>query len=663
MVRVIIAMAAIACLCGQAAQADDRDLTDLSLEELLTIEVTSVAKKRQRVEDSAAAVFVISSEDIRRSGATRITDLFRMVPGMQVGENDSNSVAVSARGFNERFASKLLILVDGRAIYRSVLSGVFWDQVLVPLQEIERIEVVRGPGATLWGANAVNGVINIITKHPIDTQDGTVVLRAGSNEIASAYGRWGGLVGDDGAYRFHARGDIRRGLVDAEGDQISDASRTSQVGFRMDWEPTPRDAFTIQGDIHRGEIETVTDGAQLNIGSFPALTKRDDFFGFNVLGRWAHSGEEFGDLSIQTFVDFLVRGEFGSSINSSIFGFDFQHTLPAMGAHEIVWGTNIQFTHDRASGVFINFDPVAALNQTYGLFVQDEIDLIEQELSLTLGTKLEYNTYSGFEVQPSARLFWRPDDGFALWGAVSRAVRTPARFEQDLSIFLQPIPPGVPPNTGPLPLTFGIVGNNNLNSEELLSFELGGRFDLSQDISVDVATYFNIYENLISISANPPVLSATGIQQTLGHVNQGSARSFGVEVSADWRVLDWWTLIGSYSHQNIRFNSGGATGEVTHRTKGLTPQHQGSIRSQFDLSESVEFDLWLRAQTGLSSDLVTGFADLDARLSWRPRPDLILTLSGRNLLQSRRVDFKQVQYPAPTGQLERSVLGTVEFRF
>ena len=644
-----------------AGPAYGEELLELSIEELLTVEVTSVAKKRQRVEDAPAAVFVISSEDIRRSGATRITDLFRMVPGVHVGENETNSVAVSARGFNERFANKLLILVDGRAVYRSVLSGVFWDQILVPLQEIERIEVVRGPGATVWGANAVNGVINIITKHPVDTQGAQISVGVGTNELARVYGRWGGLLGEDGAYRFYVRGDVREGLVDGAGDQINENARSFQTGFRLDWEPTQHDAFTFQGDFQRGDFETISESA--GIFSFPVDDVAEDFLGFNLLGRWARTRTSLGDFSVQSFVDYLERGELGTSVTSVISGMEFQHSLPKFGRHEVIWGANLQVTADRAEGGNVNIGQGFQTNTLFGLFVQDEIDLIENELSLTLGTKIEHNSFSGFEVQPSARLFWRPDEDFAVWGAVSRAVRTPALFEEELNIALDPIPPGTPLNPGPLPVNTFVLGSEDLEAEELYAFELGTRFSVSEDLSFDLAGYVNLYENLIVLDLEPPVLGPTGIDQTVSYRNNGSAIGFGMELAAEWDVTDRFRLKGAYSYQTVSLRQTAPQLTAEGRIEGLTPVHQGSLRAQFDLSQHVEFDLWFRGQSGLSDNDISGFVDLDARLSWSPLPDLELSITGRNLLQSQRADFSQSDYPAPIGQIERSVFGSIEYRF
>ncbi|MEL6476539.1 MAG: TonB-dependent receptor [Pseudomonadota bacterium] len=662
MLRLVLPALLSALLVAGPAFGEE-NLTELSIEELLTVEVTSVAKKRQRVEDAPAAVFVISSEDIRRSGATRITDLFRMVPGMQVGENETNSVAVSARGFNERFANKLLILVDGRAIYRSVLSGVFWDQVLVPLQEVERIEVVRGPGATLWGANAVNGVINIITKHPIDTQGGFVSAGVGTNELGRIYGRWGGLLGNDGAYRFYVRGDVREGLVDADGAQINENARAVQTGFRLDWEPTEQDAFTFQGDFQRGDFETIAaGGGQTNNFAFPASNDQEDFLGFNFLGRWTRTGTEIGDFSVQGYVDFLERGELGSDIQSIVSGFEFQHSLPTIGAHEVIWGANVQLTSDQVDGDVVGIGDGTQINTLFGMFIQDEISLIDNELSLTLGTKLEHNSFSGFEIQPSARLFWRPDERLAFWGAVSRAVRTPALFEEELRIALDPILPGTPFNPGPLPINGFILGSD-LEAEELYAFEVGTRFDVTEDLSIDVAGYANLYDNLIVLDLEPPVFAGTSIDQSVVYRNNGSAVSFGAELSADWDVTEWWRLKGAYAFQTINLRQRAPSIPATGRIEGLTPIHQGSLRAQFDINNDVEFDLWFRGQSGTSDNDISGFVDMDARLSWRPLPALELSITGRNLLQAQRPDFSQSSYPAPIGQIERSVFGLIEYRF
>ncbi len=661
--RGILGCLFLCLIVANAARAAEGDLTDLSIEELLTVEVTSVAKKRQRVEDSAAAVFVISQEDIRRSGATRITDLFRMVPGVQVGEVDSNSVAVSARGFNERLSNKLLVLVDGRAIYRSALSGLVWDQVLVPLQEIERIEVVRGPGATLWGANAVNGVINIITKHTIDSQGGLLAARVGSTERAGGYARWGGLIGEDGAYRLYARGDVDRGLVDESGDRINDPHKSTQTGFRFDWEPNNRDAFTVQGDIHFGSFEGVVD--TLNEPTlalfFPFPETDEEFFGFNALTRWARSGTEFGDFSLQAYADHLERGEFGSTISSTIFGVDFQNTLSKVGRHEIVWGANIQLTQDSGGGTFAVLGNGTESNQLFGVFLQDEIELLSEELFLNLGTKIEYNSFTGTEIQPSARLFWRPDPDLAFWGAVSRAVRTPARFEADLELVSAPIPPFTPLNPGPLPVTVVALGDDELDAETLYAFELGTRFSPLDTLSFDVAAYYNRYDNLIVQEALEPTFGPSGIVVGSIYRNAGEATSLGLEVAADWEVTEDWSLKAAYSFQEIDYRREPGLASTADRFEGLTPSHQLSFRSQYDITSDIEFDLWLRAQDEMKD--VSGFVDLDARLAWRPTEFVELAIVGRNLLQTRRVDFDQGSYPAPVGRVARSVYGSVEIKF
>ncbi len=696
----IASVCILACAQGASGQIDARDLAELPLEDLLVLEVTSVGKKRQSAADAPAAVFVITQEDIRRAGVTRIVDALRMAPGLQIGEMDGNASVVTARGFGERTSNKLLVLIDGRQIYRSILGGVFWDQMTTPVQDIERIEVVRGPGATLWGANAVNGVINIITKHAIDTQGGRISATAGTREVADGYARYGGLFGDAGAWRVFGRAGARDRGVDVDGDRLHSDTLFGVAGFRADYEPSAQEAFTLQGEVQRGRYSSATSasgaldvfgvggdltgalppfplppglsgtprlvlapGLDPSVG-FGDLNSEETYLGANLSLRWERSGTSLGDFGAQVYLDHLRRSELGVDFQSTLFGVDAQNVVRPFDRHEVVWGVNYLGSVDESQGEFLAFDPTGATLQTVAAFIQDEIELLDDELFFTIGAKLESNGFTKPQLQPSARLFWRPSPRLALWSAVSRATRTPARFEDALATTIPIGTVVLDTPGGPLPLTelnAALLGNRDLDSEELIAFEVGGRVNVSRSLSFDVATYLNVYDNLVTRPAFVEVGPTTLFGTTFA--NGGEAVAYGVEVSAEWRVTDNWRLFPGFSFQEIDARSkSGAAGDVA-IFEDLTPRFQFSLRSQHDLSDDLELDFWLYGQDGTANGPTPEFIDLDVRLGYRLTETVELAVTGRNLLHENRLDFRQSVYPSPPTQVGRSVFATLDVRF
>jgi len=652
---------------ANAAGQQPADLTDLSLEELMHIEITSVSKKPERLADAAAAIFVITQEDIRRSGVMSIPEALRMVPGLQVARIDANKWAISSRGFNSRFANKLLVLMDGRTVYDPVFSGVFWDVQDTMLEDIDRIEVIRGPGATLWGANAVNGVINIITKSSKDTQGVLLSGGAGTEERGFGNARFGGKIREKGSYRVYAKYFDRDESVNAQGDATADDWRMSRAGFRTDWNLSHSDDFTFQGDIYDGET-----GQQAEFPTFsPPYTETakgdTQLSGGNLLTRWQHTFSETSDMSLQFYYDRTEREQLVGSQDRDTLDIDLQHRFAWGSFQEIIWGLGYRYTHDDISVRFppIDMDPDSQENNLFSAFIQDEITVLENRLRLILGSKFEHNDYTGFEIQPSGRIVWTPHEDHTLWTAVSRAVRTPSRQENDVEFIQSVIPPGVPENPGPLPAAVAIFGNDDLESEELVALELGYRVQASNRLSFDFTAFYNIYNNLFTTVPDTPFMRMSSpppyVVIPLSFANKMDGETYGMEVAAKWRPLDWWQLHLSYTF--LKMDLDVEDGAIDPEDEGDNPEQQASVRSSMDLPWDLELDLWLRYVDSLSEPRVPSYTTLDVRLGWQPLGNLEISIVGQNLLGSPHAEFIDEQLLSEPTEIERSVYGKITWRF
>jgi iron complex outermembrane receptor protein len=651
------------------AKENPSDLTELPLEDLMNIEITSVSKKQQKLSDAAAAIFVITQEDIRRSGATSIPEALRMAPGVEVAHIDANKWAITVRGFNSRFANKLLILIDGRTVYSPLFSGVFWDVQDTLLEDIDRIEVIRGPGATLWGANAVNGVINIITKHAKDTQGGLVSAGTGAEEKGFGEIRYGGKFGNDTQYRFFGKYFNRDSAADTSEHKANDGWDMLRGGFRLDSKLSALDSITLQGDIYRGQS-----GETLAVASVRApfiQTFDDDIHtqGGNILGRWIHTFSKSSEMVFQMYYDRTERQESINGEKRNTLDIDLQHRFALGERQEVVWGLGYRFTRDNIKNSFpVSFNPDQRTNHLFSGFVQDDIVLFKDRLRLTLGSKFEDNDFTGFEIQPNVRMLWTPGSRHSLWGAVSRAVHTPARADVDLRVNASVIPPLVPPNPGPLPAYVTLFGNPDLKSEELVAYELGYRFQATSRLSFDIASFYNVYDHLRSAEPGTPSVEASPppphLLFPLMVSNQVKGKTYGVEVAADWRLLEWWRIQASYSYLQIRLNGSESLDPTAKVDQGRSPHHQFHLRSSMDLRRDLECNLNFRFVDKLPDFNVKSYASLDARLAWRPHPNLELAIVGQNLLSNHHAEFKgeAIISSLPT-EVERSVYGKITWRF
>jgi iron complex outermembrane receptor protein len=638
------------------------------MEDLMNLQVTSVSKRTQKVADAAAAVFVITQEDIRRSGATSIPEALRLVPGLQVARIDQNKWAIASRGFNGRFDNKLLVLIDGRSVYTPLFSGVYWNVQDVMMEDVDRIEVIRGPGATLWGANAVNGVINIITKKAKDTQNTVVSAGAGTEERAYGTARFGSTVGKT-AFRVYGKYFNWGPSLDPSGTTAHDGWDALRGGFRADWTPRGSDSLTLQGDIYQSKYGETLSVPSLNAPYSSTFPNQGNYSGANLLGRWNHSSEG-SSMSLQMYFDNTTIADNSLFVDhQNIFDLDFQHQFHVGDSHQFVWGLGYRSIRDRNDPSFsVSLQPNLVTLNHFSAFVQDEISLVDNRLRLTFGSKFEHNDFTGFEVQPNARLLWTLTPNQSVWTAVSRAVRTPALTEEGLRLNSAVIPPLTPQNPTPFPAVVSVFGSHQFQSEDLLAYEVGYRVQATNSFSADIATFYNNYSNLRTAEPGAPFLEGspapTDLVVPFVASNKMSGGTYGVELFGDWKVVPKWRLVGSYSYlqMDIRKNSG-SLDPTPDLPNGSSPRHEWYVRSSIDLPKHFEDDTTLRFVDRLPGLNIPSYYSLDAHLGWRPVPQFELSIGGQNLLDNKHLEFiPDFINTAPT-QVKRTVYGSLTFRF
>ena len=601
------------------------DLADLSLEELSNIEITSVSKRPERLLDAAASIFVITGEDIRRSGATSLPEALRLAPNLQVARVDARNYAISARGFNGPFANKMLVLIDGRIVYTPLFSGVFWDAQDVLLEDVERIEVIDGPGGTLWGTNAVNGVINVITRAAKDTQ-GTLLVAGASNRENGTALRYGGATDNGGHYRVYSKYSDYDDTKLANGSSTFTGWRRTQVGFRTDWGSTS-EGFTLQGDAYDGDLHQASTSA-IRIG------------GANLLGRWDKKLADGSQIRLQAYFDHTERDQpLAFNENLDTMDVEFQHSVRLPEQQNLVWGAGYRFAWDRVQiqpGAGFAFLP-ASLDMRWGnVFAQDEIAL-RDDLRFTVGMKLESNIYTGTERLPSARLAWKPTVNRLVWLAASRAVRAPSRFDRDL------FAPATPP--------FGLAGGPNFVSEVSDVYEVGYRAQPTTAVSYSLTTFYHAHDKLRTTEPGPG--GAVFSNKAEGHTS-------GVEAWGSWQAARAWRLSAGFVIQAQRLQLTSDSGDTAGVSAlGNDPSNYWSLRSNWNLTERHEFDLTLRHVSGLPNPVVPAYTAVDARLGWRVRRDTELSLTVQNLFDPGHVEFGA---PAAASEIGRTVFLKLAWR-
>ena len=651
-----------------AAAATAGELKRLSVEELMDVEVMSVTKEPQRLLQAAASIQVITAQDIRRSGATSIPEALRLADNLQVAQINAHDWAISARGFNTNLANKLLVLIDGRAVYTPLYGGVLWDVQDYLLADIDRIEVISGPGGTLWGANAVNGVINIVTRAARDTQ-GLYVSGGGGRQLREQAGvRFGVAPASDIQLRVYGKYTKYADEVTSTGANADDSPHMGRGGFRLDAQPPGGpDRFTLQGDLYNG---TEANGINGEAGRS----------GANVLGRWTHTAASGASMSAQVYYDhtYLSQPFAAAPPNPPFFaGFpaasltdnlnttdlDFQYHFGWGTRQKLAWGLGYRATRETDNELsIVRFTPSALDQVLYSGFLQDEIQLASG-VYLTVGSKLEHNDYTGYELEPSGRVQWSLDSRQLLWAAISRAVRTPSRYDRDLLV-----PSGLinAPPPFQFPATY-LQGSADFHSEALIAYEAGYRAELAPGLAGSVSAFYNDYHDLRSATATPATATYP-FPYPVYFQNNVAGDAYGLELSGSWQMLDWWRLHAGYDllRENIHARPGqtdatGATNETA------DPQQQLALRSSMDLPYAVTLDAALRwvdtvhINNGPTGGPVVGtvpsYFGLDSRLAWRVNGSFELSVVGQNLLHARHIEYG---FPSPTReQIVRSVFGTI----
>jgi iron complex outermembrane receptor protein len=646
---------------SRAATPSGEAIGDLTIEQLMNVEITSVSRKEEPLMEAASAIYVITHEDIRRSGVTSIPEALRMAPGLDVARIDGNHWAISARGFNGEFANKLLVLIDGRTVYTPTFSGVYWDAQDTVLEDVERIEVIRGPGATVWGANAVNGVINVITKGAAETQGTLVSAGGGTQEIGFGTVRYGGALGARARYRVYAKYFDRGAQAAALGTPAHDGWDVGRGGFRLDWTPSVADLVTVQGDAYRGgEDETLLD-VQLATPFETLVRTRTHLDGRNLLARWQHVLGARADVTLQAYYDHNRREAMDHVERVDTIDLDLQGRV-GLGRHDAVWGVGYRGVSDDIDGTFrASFNPEARRYDVPSAFVQDEVTLVPDRLRLTVGTKLEHNDFSGFEVQPSASLLWTPHARYALWASVARAVRTPARTENDIRF----VSAAFPTESG-VPGLATIEGNRSFGSEKLVAYEVGHRLRPVDTIFVDVAAFYDVYDDLSTLDPRATRVVADPVPHVelpAQFTNGGHGHTYGVETAASWQAAPWWRLMlsSTFLRVHLEHDPSGGAAAVAGPAEGDSPEHQLHVRSYLNLPGDFELDTAVYYVDRLSTQDVPSHVRFDARLGWHPTAAVELSLVAQDILEDHHLEFGRTR-TAPA-EIERSIYGKVTLRF
>jgi iron complex outermembrane recepter protein len=617
------------------------DLMDQSLEDLMTVKVTSVSKTEQTLSRTASAVFVITATDIRRSGATNIPDLLRMVPGIDVAQTNGNTWAISARGLNGRFSSVLLVLVDGRNVYTPSFGGVFWDVLDLPLEDIERIEVIRGPGGTIWGANAVNGVINIITRKAADTQGGIVVGSGGNLDQGSGTVQYGGALGKNTNYRVFSKYFNQNHMPGLDGSDGDDGWHLLRGGFRTDSTLSSKDTLTVQGDVYTGaegnivpSLATVTSpGLQYSAINVPLS-------GGFLQSIWKHALSARSDTTLQISFDRYKRDDELREERRTL-DVDFQHHFAWGTRQDIVWGANYRNTDSHTDGdLAFSFIPANVNMQLFSLFIQDELTLVTDRLYLTVGTRLDHNNYTGFRLLPSVRGAWTPSSHRMLWAAISRADRMPTELDTSSFIGL-----GGYTGVGGVPTLVAIVGNPHFNDEGLIAYEAGFRTAIFEHLSIDLAAYYNDYSTQETTEPAAPFFANTPppphLVSPLTYENLMHGEAHGFEIAVNWRATARWTLSPGYAFEQIHMHLDSTsqdTGSVLN-DEGSSPVHSAEVRSHLDLMHGIAWDASAYFVDRLGSGEIPAYTRVDTGLTWRWTERLSCSVVGQNLVRDHHLEF------------------------
>jgi iron complex outermembrane recepter protein len=653
----LLPLGALVCLVlagPSPAQASNErpDLTSISLEELAQTKVTSVSKTEEPQFRTPAAIQVVTAEDIRRAGATSIPEALRLVPGVHVARINSSQWGIGIRGFTNRLSRSQLALMDGRSLYTPLFAGIYWEVQDTLLEDIERIEVVRGPGGTLWGANAVNGIVNIITKDAKDTQGLLLSAGGGNEERAFVNARYGGKAGESGHYRVYAKYFKRDAAYHPDGDDFDDW-HLAQGGFRTDWKLSGADRLTVQGDLYSGRTGERTTLSYYEVPYLRIVEGDGQLSGGNLTARWDHPAERSA-LTVLAYYDRTRRVEPNFHETRDTFDLDLQYRTSLGDRNTLVGGLGYRASAGRTAAVeTVAFVPADRTDHIFSAFLLDEIGLVKDRLRLSLGTKLERNQYTGFELQPSGRLLWAPRPRQALWAAVTRAVRTPSRLERDLFLTaaLSPVNP----------VFYRIEGNHDFISEKTLAYEAGYRVQPADRLSLQLALFHSRYRDLLSLERGQPFLKDGRQTLPLVLANQLRGRSSGAELTAVAHLSPRWVVQGGYSYLSLDLEAGPGSTDATSAagSEGASPRHAARLQSSWMLPHDVDVDVSLRWVDHLPAQKVPAYTALDARVSWQVVPRLEIAVVGQDLLHARHLEFGGTD---PI-EIQRSIYGEARLRW
>jgi iron complex outermembrane receptor protein len=657
--RIILFLLATVLLSpyGAAEQKND-DLTSKSIEDLMNMEITSVSKKAERLSRTPAAVFVITSEDIRRSGARNIPDLLRMVPGVDVAQINANTWAISARGLNEEFGDKLLVLIDGRSVYTPTFGGVLWETVSMPLEDIERIEVIRGPGGAIWGANAVNGVINIITKKASETRGGMIVAGGGTLEHGFGTAQYGASLGTNAAGRAYVQYENHDHLSGISGQAANDSWDAVRGGFRIDDSPSTRDTVTLQGDMYNGQ-----EGQDvLTLATLATNPERGTIRGGYLQSIWNRKYSERADSSLQISFDRYVRSlPFTDHRNTLDATYQYHFALDSR--QDIVAGAEYRLTNHMSNSATVTYSAADNTRELFGAFVQDEIEIVPDHLYFTMGVKMEHNDYTGFEAMPDARMEWEATQRDMFWAAVSRAERTPTSGDTS-----DHVDGGEAPGPGGIPLHLVVDGNPNFTNETLLAYQAGYRGIRSSKFSVDVSTFYNIYRHLRTFEPSSYVfqpLPSPQFLETLVFGNGIFGETHGVEFSGNWKATSRWTLSPGYAfeafHMRLNPDSQGTT--LLPTAQGGSPQHSAQLRSHLALAKGFEWNASAYFVGRLQELSIPSYTRVDTELTWRIAERGSFSVVGQNLVQDHHPETSNATGLIQPDFVKRSVYAKIDWRF
>ncbi|HET9098900.1 MAG TPA: TonB-dependent receptor [Acidobacteriaceae bacterium] len=618
----------------------EQELKSMSLEQLGNVEVTTASKQPEEVWKTPAAVSVITSDDIRQSGATTLPELLRMVPGVQVSRMQSDAWAVGIRGFASQFSKGLLVMIDGRSVYTPLFEGVYWDVQDLPLDDIDRIEVIRGPAGAVWGENAVNGVINIITKHARDTR-GTHASALGGGAvdrfIGEAQQSWN--LHNHWQARAYAKGFTRGPELDPGNDPY-DAWHEERGGFRADWQANHRDTLMIEGDVYQGEV-----GGQNAIGTFfpPAqivVQGAQPVSGGDLVLRWDRTLSAKSDFYLEAYFDRTNRKSLQFDETRDTFDVDFVDHIGYLPRQDIVFGAGLRESPSNLiqTHASVNFSPNQLTDYIYSGFLQDRIEILPNRLAAILGTKIEDNNYSGVGVEPNARILWNPTAHQAIWGAVSRVLRVPGRVDQDLTL--------IGNYAASPPVFVRILGNPKFKPEVTIGWEAGYRQLLTPRLYVDLSLFHNQYDDLESYGE--PIFSVSFPTQPYPYTalnvtfeNGVKGVTDGLELAPDWKPFSWLDLRGTYSHLHMALHSKAGFNQASYVAsyQGTAPDHIATIQSLLTLPYGIEIDPDYRYMSALPAQDAPGYQTADAHVAWKIRKHFQLTVDGRNLLQPSHREF------------------------